>query len=245
VNTSDRVVKIDFLPSAAAGYGPGWAVVGVDIFRATTVVCTASASSRTTLVAADVMEAVRLADQFSGGALLAGEQGGYPPAGFDVGNSPAEVERRTDVERPLVLVTSSGTRLLRQACSAAAVFAACLRNVSAQVEHLLGLDLNVAVIGAGTRGERRQEDDLGCARIAAGLVAAGYAADSATRDVIDLLAHAPVDWCASGSSAAFLRRVGRQEDIDFVLSHVDDLAIVCEVRETNVLSLARTGAYAF
>ena len=71
----DRAVTIDFLPSAAARYGPGWAVVGVDVFRATTVVCTATALGRRTLVASDVPEAVSLA----GGLvrpLLAGEQGG-------------------------------------------------------------------------------------------------------------------------------------------------------------------------
>ncbi len=244
MNACDRVVKIDFLPSAAARYGPGWAVVGVDVFRATTVVCTATALGRRTLVASDVMEAVSLADGLSR-PLLAGEQGGYRPTGFDVGNSPAELERRDDPERPLVLVTSSGTRLLRQARSADAVYAACLRNVSAQVRHLLALDLDVAVIGAGTRGERRQEDDLGSARIAAGLVAAGYVADVATQRLIERFGRAPTDVCASGRSAAFLRGVGHQDDIDFVLSHVDDLDLVCEVRGAAVLAHARSVAYAF
>lgn len=245
MTTTDRVVKIDFLPSAAARYGRGWAVVGVDVFRATTVVCTAAASGRKTLVAADVPEALSLADGLGSDALLGGEQGGHRPAGFDLGNSPSELERRDDLERPLVLVTSSGARLLRQACAADAVYAACLRNVSAQVRQLLALDLDVAVIGAGTRGERRQEDDLGCARVASGLVAAGYAADPATLEVIDLCGSAPVDWCASGSSAAFLRRVGHQDDIDFVLAHVDDLDLVCEVRGAAVLSRARSAAYAY
>lgn len=240
----NRIVKIDSLPAAAAGYGRGWAVVGVDVFRATTVVCTAAATGRRCLVAADVTEAIGLAGSLPG-ALLGGEQGGYRPPRFDVGNSPFEIERRQDLERPLVLVTSSGTPLLRHASMAGAVYAACLRNVTAQIRHLLTLDLNVAVIGAGTRGERRQEDDLGCAWIAAGLVAAGYAADSATEAIIDLWGGAPADWCASGSSAEFLRRFGHQDDIDFVLSHVDDLDMVFEVRGAAVLSHHRSAAYAF
>jgi 2-phosphosulfolactate phosphatase len=243
VSRFERLVKIDFLPGAAARYGRGWAVVGVDVFRATTVVCTAIAQGRKTLVAGDVDEALVLAGSLPG-ALLGGEQGGYRPPGFDVGNSPVELDRRDDPDRPLVLVTSSGTRLLRQAGSADAVYAACLRNVSAQVRHLLTLDLNVAVIAAGTRGERRQEDDLGCARIAAGLVDAGYAADSSTLDTLESCAGSPVEWCASGSSAAFLRRVGHQDDIDFVLSHVDDLHMVCEVRGAAVLGHAESIAYA-
>lgn len=241
---SERLVRVDFLPDAAARYGRGWAVVGVDVFRATTVVCTAVAQGRTTLVAADVQEALCLAGSVSG-ALLGGEQGGYRPVGFDVGNSPSELERRNDPGRPLVLVTSSGTRLLRNACSAEAVYAACLRNVSAQVRHLLTLDLHVAVIGAGTRGERRQEDDLGCARIVAGLIDAGYVADAPTHDIVEAYGSAPDEWCASGSSAAFLRRVGHQDDIDFVLSHVNDLDSVCEVRGAAVLGHAENIAYAF
>jgi 2-phosphosulfolactate phosphatase len=243
VNRPDRIVKIDFHPSAAAGYGPDWAVVGVDVFRATTMVCTATASGRRTLVASDVAEAVTLADSLPG-ALLGGEQGGHPPDGFDVGNSPAELVRRDDLHRPLVLVTSAGTRLLREARSAGAVYAACLRNVSAQVRHLLPLNFNVAVIAAGTHGERRQEDDFVSARIAAGLVAAGYDADVETRELIELLGSAPLSWCASGNSAAFLRGAGHDDDIDFVLSHVDDLDLVCEVCGTDVLSRGRSAAYA-
>jgi 2-phosphosulfolactate phosphatase len=116
--------------------------------------------------------------------------------------------------------------------------------VRAQIRQLLTLDLDVAVIGAGTRGERRKEDDLACARIAAGLVAAGYATDPASDAIIDACGRLPVDWCASGSSAEFLRRVGRQDDIDFVLTHVDDVDMVFEVRGTEVLRHELSGAHA-
>ncbi len=209
-------------------------MVGVDVFRATTVICTAASMGRRCLVAGDVPEAVALAGGVPN-ALLGGEQGGHVPPGFDLGNSPAAIEKRDDIDRPLVLVSSSGTALLRSASSADVVFAACLRNVSAQVQHLLTLDLDVAVIAAGTRGERREEDDLGCARISAGLLSAGYKTDHSSYALIEQYGRLPVQWCASGRSAGFLRGIGHQDDIDFVLSHEDDIDMVFESRGVDVL----------
>lgn len=238
-----RIVRIDTNPLAATRYGRSWAVVCVDVFRATTVVCTTAATGRRCLVAADIVEATALAAGVPG-ALLGGEQRGHVPPGFDVGNSPTELARRDDLDRPLVLVTSSGTPLLRRASAAGAVYAACLRNVSAQVQQLLTLNLDVVVIGAGTRGERRGEDDLGCARIAAGLLGAGYASDPESLSVIEQYGGLPTDWCASGPSARFLREGGRQDDIDFVLSHDDDVDMVFELRGAEVLGRALSRAYA-
>lgn len=229
-----RLVKVDSGPHAATRYGRGWAVVGIDVFRATTVICTASAMGRRCLVAANVREAFALAANLPR-ALVGGEQGGRLPPRFDVGNSPTEVAERMDLDRPLVLVTSSGTPLLRQATSADVIYAACLRNVCAQVACLLTEDRNVAVIGAGTGGEHRREDDLGCARVAAGLLAGGFAADPTTRALVDQIGGLPTEWAGSGRSAAFLRRVGRQDDINFVLSHVDDIEAVFQVAGTEVL----------
>jgi 2-phosphosulfolactate phosphatase len=168
------------------------------------------------------------------GALLAGEQGGLVPDGFDLGNSPAELARRGDVDRPLVLVTSSGTPLLRSAAEAPAVFAACLRNISAQVQRLVELGRDVTILPAGTRGAPREEDDLCAAYLAAGLSDAGLQPDGPAREHIARWAHLPVSTCAEGASAAFLRRAGHTDDLEFVLSHVDDLAATFPLEERRV-----------
>jgi 2-phosphosulfolactate phosphatase len=194
------------------------------------MLCTAAAMGRACLVAADVAEARRLVAA-TPDALLAGEQGGRIPEGFDLGNSPAAISRRTDVDRPLVVETSSGTPMLCAASAADALFAACLRNITAQIEHLLSLDmdLDVAVVPAGTGGEPREEDDLGAAYIAAGLRAGGLQADAATLEHVSAWATRSVDVCGEGPSAAFLRRAGHVDDLEFVLSHVDDLGAVFPV----------------
>ena len=211
-------------------------MVGVDVFRATTLICTTVAAGRRCMVAGDVDEAVALAAD-TPGSLLAGEQAGMVPPGFDLGNSPAAIADRDDVERQLVLVSSSGTPLLMRAAAASAVYAACLRNVTAQVVHLLSGDLDVAVIGAGTRGEPRREDQFAAALIADGLVQAGYQCEESTsRSIADNLQR-PVEWCAQGRSGAFLRRTGSTQDIDFVLNHRDDLPMVFQVHGNEVHGL--------
>ena len=228
-----RRVRIDHGPAASAAYGPAWAVVGIDIFRATSVITTAVASGRSCHLAATREEALALAARLPD-SLLGGEQGGVVPGDFDLGNSPSALARRDDVHRALVLLTSSGTPLLRGAQRAGRVYAASLRNVSGQVRHLVQLSLDVVVIAAGTRGERRREDEYGAAQVAAGLIAAGFEPDPAAEAVVSQYAHLDPEICATGRSAAFLRRTGRQDDIDFVLEHQDDLDATCQVDGSGV-----------
>jgi 2-phosphosulfolactate phosphatase len=159
--------------------------------------------------------------------LLVGEFGGDLPDGFDLQNSPATMERLDDLARPAVLVSSNGTRLLHEATSADAVYAACLRNVAAQVAHLAAEHARVAVIGAGTQGAFRREDQLGCARVAAGLLEAGYrAADDGTAEIVERWRGAAPEACAGGRSADYLRRTGQLEDLEFVLTRIDDVEAV-------------------
>lgn len=233
---SPRLVTVDHSREATSRYGEGWAVVGVDVFRATTLICTAVAAGRRCIVVGEMDEALALVAG-TPGSLLAGERAGTVPPEFDLGNSPAAIAARNDVERPLVLLTSSGTPLLMRAASASAVYAACLRNVTAQVVHLLSGDLNVAVIGAGTRGEPRREDQFAAALIADGLVRAGFQCEDRTSQSIEDNLQRPVEWCAQGRSGAFLRRTGSKHDIDFVLNHQDDLPMVFQVHGNEVLGL--------
>lgn len=226
-------VKVDHGAPASAAYGSDWVVVGIDIFRATSVITTAVASGRQCHLAATLEEASALSAQLPA-SLLAGEQGGVVPDDFDLGNSPTALAARYDVHRPLVLLTSSGTPLLRGARRAARVYAASLRNVSAQVHHLVELSLNVVVIAAGTRGERRREDEYGAARVAAGLIAAGFEPDPVAEEVVSGYAHLDPEVCATGKSADFLRRTGRQDDIDFVLEHQDDIELICQINRSGM-----------
>lgn len=215
---------IDAFPESAAAYGAGWAVVAVDVLRATTTAVTIAARGGRCLPVASLPAARAVAARIRD-PVLAGELGGRLPAGFHLQNSPCAIDRGAADGRPVILLSSSGTRVLCGAPQADAVYAASLRNAAATVALLRARHSRVAIVGAGTKGEFRDEDQLGCARIAAGLIAAGYApADERTARIVARWRDAPVAACARGPSADYLRRTGQTEDLDFVLTHVDDVA---------------------
>ena len=194
--------------------------------RATTTAVTIASTGRRCLPV-PTLEAAHEAAARLEDPLLVGELGGDLPDGFHLQNSPVALEARSDIGRPAVLLSSSGTRLLYEASSACAVYAACLRNVSAQVVHLAASHPRVAVIGAGTKGEFRREDQFGCAQIAMGLLEAGYGAEDAnTEALVDRWRDAPVELCAGGRSAEYLRRTDQLDDLEFVLTRVDDVDAV-------------------
>lgn len=215
-------VVIDCLPESVSRYVSDHAIVTVDVIRATTTAVTAVALGRRCFPVPSI-EAARALRRRLTRPLLAGELGGERPPGFPVNNSPAEVAMRTDVARPMILLSSSGTRLMHAARSAPASYVACLRNAAATAAYVRRHP-RVAVIGAGSRGEFREEDQLCCAWIAADLLRAGYAAaDARTAAVVERWGDAAPTACTSGRSAAFLRESGQRRDLDFVLAHVNDL----------------------
>jgi 2-phosphosulfolactate phosphatase len=83
----------------------------------------------------------------------------------------------------------------------------------------------IALLGVGSQGEFREEDQICCAWIAERLAASGHAfADAATAELVERWSGRPVEAIADGRSAAYLRDTGQGKDIEFVLRHVDDVA---------------------
>jgi 2-phosphosulfolactate phosphatase len=228
-------VVIDCFPSSAARYVADHTVVAVDVIRATTMAITAVAANRRCVVAASLDDAFALREQIDG-ALLAGELEGDVPDGFDMNNSPAHLAERGDIQRPLVMLSSSGTQLMLEASkSAHGAFIASFRNFTATARHLIGSGNSVAIIGAGSRGEFREEDQMGCAWVAELLVDAGYRPeDTTTAEIIERWHGAPASACDTGNSVDYLRRSGQLDDYDFVTAHVDDLAIACAIRGNEI-----------
>jgi 2-phosphosulfolactate phosphatase len=221
-------VVIDCFPESLVRYDERWAVVAVDVIRATTTAVTAASGGRRCYPVGTLEAALELASQLDD-PLLVGELGGNMPFGFHITNSPAEIARRDDVEHPMILLSTAGTRLLAPARPFAAVYAACLRNLAAQTEHLIGRHQQVAVIGAGARRQFRLEDQLACAWIAGGLVEADYEPVGGTGEIIDRWRGASVDVITGGASADYLRASGQLEDLEFILAHVDDVDASFEV----------------
>jgi 2-phosphosulfolactate phosphatase len=236
-----RTVVIDYSPESARQYRLGWAIVAVDVIRATTTAITAAAIGWRCFPAPTIAAALELARRFDN-PLLAGESGGNIPQGFEIDNSPAAIAARNDTHRPLVLVSSSGTKVIHEAAGCKEIYVSCFRNYSALAHYLAEHHDRVAVIGAGSLGEFREEDQACCAWVAAGLRDRGYTAyDQATTTLIDRWCRERPRSCLCSRSVAFLKRTGRVRDLEFIFSHIDDLPAVFTVRDGQVQMISQDG----
>lgn len=235
-----RIVLVDCFAGSLATYDAEYAIVAVDVIRSTTTAVTALATGRRCFPVPSVEAAMtRLGD--SPEAILVGEEGGEMPREFDMTNSPAAVARRQhDLQRPMILLSSSGTKLL---CAAgerhAFVYAACLRNVDATVEWVAARHDKVAIVGAGTRGEFREEDQLASGWMASALIARGFAPHGQAAAMTARWQSAPVQALLVSKSAAYLQRTHQLDDLEFVLSHVRDLDLVCGFEQGEVVAVNR------
>lgn len=227
-------VIIDHSPASAEKYKKDWTIIVVDVLRFTTTATTAISLGRTVYPAKSADDAFELAERFAN-PLLVGELGGNVPYGFDLTNSPVQIQALdvvpcgdfTSTDRPIILVSSTGAQLLMSTEGAPAVYLGCLRNISALSNYVAERHDKVAVLGAGTRGIFRREDQIGCAWIAQRLQQKGFeCADDNTRSLIEYWGDQNVNAIRDGKSAEYLIRTGQVHDLEFVLHYQDDLATV-------------------
>lgn len=139
----------------------GSAAVVIDILRASTTIATALAHGAARVVPClEVPEALALrADQPPGDVLLGGERGGVRIEGFDFGNSPSEYTIEKVRGKTIGFTTTNGTKALRLAERADAVYMGAFVTGSAVVAAILDAP-SVQLLCAGTNGEISREDVL-------------------------------------------------------------------------------------
>src|SRR5512143_258390 len=97
-------VLIDCFPESTALYKRGYAIVAVDVIRASTSIVTALSTGRRCFPA-PTLEAARALSARLSNPLWAGEMSGEMPVSFEMNNSPSELAQRTDTGRPLILLS--------------------------------------------------------------------------------------------------------------------------------------------
>jgi 2-phosphosulfolactate phosphatase len=218
-------VLIDYFP-AHGSCESTHAVVAIDVIRATTTAITAVSQGRRCFSVTSVQAAHELAAKLEA-PLLIGELGGEKPPSFDMNNSPAALAERTDTHRPVILLSSSGTQLLDSLRMHNPVYVACFRNFAAIASELKNSYVDITLLGAGTHGEFREEDQMCCAWIADELMRSGYQlANRDTADIVLKWRRTKPDACLVGKSAKFLTRTNQLQDLRFILSSVNDLNLV-------------------
>ena len=225
-----KSIIIDSFPESALRYRDNYAIVVVDVFRFTTTVTTALNLGRRVYPVQNTDQAFVKGSTLVN-PMLVGEMGGNMPYDFDMTNSPAIIAERTNLSqqnhRPMVIVSSSGSQLLLNAHGSEEVLIACLRNYSAVAQYAAERHSQIAVLGAGTHGQFRREDQLGCVRVAEQLMSLGFSPETEeTSAMISKWRDADLDDIRHGRSGAYLERTGQSQDIEFTLQHIDDLPIV-------------------
>lgn len=151
---------------------PDDAVVVIDVLRAFTTAAWLHHRGVGELLAVDTPErAVALRDGSRPGALLAGEQGGIPLEGFDLGNSPTEIATLADhalAGRTVIHRTSAGTQGLVRTAGSGASFAAAFVTAGATAAALRALDpASVTFVITGASLGRDGDEDLAAAELIA------------------------------------------------------------------------------
>jgi 2-phosphosulfolactate phosphatase len=146
----------------------------------------------------------------------------------------------------LILLSTSGTRLIFAAGGADATYLACFRNYEAVARYLISHHDQVAIIGAGSRGEFREEDQMCCAWIGGILEAHGFRpANGGTAYIVRRWRDVPAHACANGPSAKYLARTGYLKDLHYILEHVNDLKTVFSMNGGEVVEVVAPAEQAY
>lgn len=136
------------------------AVVVIDVIRAFTTAAYALAAGAREIVLVATVEQAHGLRASRPGVLLMGEVGGFPPPGFDFGNSPAELRGVDLHDRVLVQRTGAGTQAAVRCRQASMLLLASFPCAKATARQLLAVaPADVTLVASGPEGE-----DAACAR---------------------------------------------------------------------------------
>ncbi len=219
-------LRVDPLPRGASPPGEAQeeavfsdVVLVVDVIRATTTAAAFLEAGAEALYLTQSLEAARaFKDQ---DVVLAGEEGGLKPPGFDLGNSPREALQAQVGGRIVVMSTTNGTRAAHLAAKTAKhVLLASLFNAHAAARKALELATEeVAILCAGKEG-RIGLDDLYTAGVLAEYLLF-MAQDLALEDGVRVALAVkraypdPLEPLNLSAAAEALRRVGLEADVAF------------------------------
>lgn len=232
-----RQFIIDCFPESAQRYKSGYAIVIVDVLRASTSIVSALSKGFRILPVQTTDEAFILAAALNH-PLLVGELGGNVPFGFDMTNSPVDIMNCNEIERPIIFISSSGSQLMRNAIGADAIYISSFRNFTAVANHAGAQHERIAVIGAGTRGQFRREDLMGCAWLGEALLNNGFeAGNPLTTGYLLRWKGQPPEIIRDGRSAEYLRKTEQIKDLEFTIQHVDDLDVVPSLIDGEIVDV--------
>ncbi len=226
-----KTVRIDVLPESAWRYSGYDAIVCVDVLLSATTIVTAVAQGRRVTIAADPGRAAAACASLEDPLQLT-DALSSPDDGMRFGGP--EALAADGKPRPLVHVSPFGG-MLAAAAQRARVYVACLRNFEATANEIALQHRRVVVIGAGEDGEVCAADQMATAWLALRMQGRDFDLEGRhTVDEVKRWGSSDVSLIGLSRSAERLRARGRDNEVAFVLRHVNDLNVVCAYDDGQV-----------
>lgn len=137
-------------------------VVIIDVFRATSTICTALYNGALKVIPVDDVAKCIAIGNATPNSITAGERDGKVIEGLQYGNSPTEYPRTFIENKTLVLTTTNGTKLLSMALqqNADTVITGSFPNISAVCDYLVAQNKNVFLGCSAWKDRFNLEDTL-------------------------------------------------------------------------------------
>jgi len=230
-------LEVCFSPAMFNRYeNPGSIVVIIDIFRASSAICTAFANGAEAIIPVAEIEEAR--QYKSKGFLVAAERDGFVLDFADFGNSPFNFTREKVEGKTIAYSTTNGTRLIHIASSAETVVIGAFLNISALSQWLVEQERDVVLFCAGWKDKFNLEDTVCAGSIGELLMESGKFSsicDSlhASLDLWSIAKSDPLAYIQKAAQRTRLREKGLDDCIEFCLQK--DFTEIIPVYIKNIL----------
>jgi len=204
---------------------------GITIGTATIIVALEKGATKV-IPCAEVDEAIKF--RTNKGVVLVGERKAQIIKGFDFTNSPYDLNSENLTGKIVVITTSTGTKLLSECMGAKHILIASTLNAQFVAEKMSSIGGKWAVIGAGSHGEFRLEDQVGCALVTKHYSKlTGKRPNENSQKIINVYSKDIETHIRMSPSSQKLMLLDRKCDIDFVISKVNHYHRVPQVFQSK------------
>jgi 2-phosphosulfolactate phosphatase len=152
-------IQVCFSPSQFEYFNdPESIVVVVDVFRATSAMCTAFEYGVGKIIPVATVDEAR--EYKSKGFLAAAERDGVVIEDFEIGNSPFDYMNPKFKDQTIVISTTNGTQAIEVAKNAYKLIVGSFLNINAVSQFLKNAQRNVIIVCAGWKNKFNLEDSL-------------------------------------------------------------------------------------
>lgn len=235
-----RKVEVCYSPALFPVYysNKDCVVVIIDIFRATSAICTAFDHGVEKIIPVASVDEAR--EYQMKGMIAAAERHGEIVDGFDMGNSPFSYMDPKLKGREIVLTTTNGTKAIERAKAADRIIIGSFLNINAVCSYLEKLNKNIILLCAGWRDRYNLEDSLFAGavvhRLKGNPIFTGLADSSlAAEQMYDFAKKDLNGFLENSSHRRRLMRLNLEKDIDYCLQ--ENLTDVVPIFKGNALTI--------